>query len=220
MAYEVYWGSGSPYSWRVLLALTVKGVAYESKLLSFSRGDHKEPSFIAMNPRGRVPVLQDGSTVVYESIAILAYIEKLHPAPALFGETPAEVAAVWQAVSEVECYLSPLQEELVATVLGEQTAGRGAEVKAVADQVRTEVASYDQRLAATPYLAGQRLTAADLVLYPALMLIGRIGTRASALAIGLRLDQLRAENQNVDRWARSIESIPGYDATYPPHWRA
>jgi hypothetical protein len=52
------------------------------------------------------------------------------------------------------------------------------------------------------------------------MLIGRIGTRPSALAIGLRLDKLRAENPQVERWARSIEALPGYDATYPPHWRA
>ena len=220
MSYELYWGSGSPYSWRVLLAFAVKGIPYESKLLQFSRGDHKAPSFLAMNPRARVPLLKHGDVVVYESIAILNYIEKLHPAPPLFGETPAEVAAVWQVVSEVDCYLSPLQEELVASVLGEQTAGREAEVKAVADQVRVEVASYDRRLAAGPYLAGQRVTAADLVLYPALMLIGRIGTRPSALTIGLRLDKLRVENANVDRWARSIESLPGYDATYPPHWRA
>jgi glutathione S-transferase len=82
------------------------------------------------------------------------------------------------------------------------------------------VASYDKRLASKPYLTGQRLTAADLALYPALMLIGRIGTRPSALAIGLRLDKLRAENPQVERWARSIEALPGYDATYPPHWRA
>jgi glutathione S-transferase len=217
--YEVYWGSGSPYSWRVLLSLTIKGVPYESKLLQFSRGDHKAPSFLAMNPRGRVPVLKDGDLVVYESIAILSYIEKQHPAPPLFGETPAEVAAIWQVVSEVEGYLSPLQEELVATVLGDRTAGREEQVKAVADQVRSEMALYDKRLAARPYLAGPSLTAADIVLYPALMLIGRIGTRPSALSIGLELDNLRAENPNVDRWARSIENLPGYDATYPPHWR-
>ena len=217
--YEVYWGSGSPYSWRVLLALTIKGVPYESKLLQFSRGDHKAPSFLAMNPRGRVPVLKDGDLVVYESIAILSYIEKQHPAPPLFGESPAEVAAVWQSVSEVDCYLSPLQEELVGSVLGDQTEGREAQVKAVADQVRSEMAWYDKQLAARPYLAGPSLTAADIVLYPALMLIGRIGTRPSALSIGLKLDSLRAENPHVDRWARSIENLPGYDATYPPHWR-
>lgn len=217
--YEVYWGSGSPYSWRVLLALTMKGVPYESKLLQFSRGDHKAPSFLAMNPRGRVPVLKDGDLVVYESIAILSYIEKQHPAPPLFGETAAEVAAIWQVVSEVEGYLSPLQEELVATVLGDRTVGREEQVKAVADQVRSELSLYDKRLAARPYLAGPSLTAADIVLYPALMLIGRIGTRPSSLSIGLKLDNLRAENPNVDRWARSIENLPDYDATYPPHWR-
>jgi glutathione S-transferase len=219
MAYEVYWGSGSPYSWRVLLALTIKGVPYESKLLQFSRGDHKTPAFLAMNPRGRVPVLKDADRVVYESVAILSYLEKLHPTPALFGETAGEAAAIWQIVSEVDSYLGPLQEDLVASVFRDDTAGREEELRAIAAQVRTEIAAYDAVLAQKPHLAGASLTAADIVLYPTLMLIGRIGTRTSALNLGLGLDTLRANNANVDRWARNIEALPGFDATYPPHWR-
>src|SRR5436309_2204816 len=113
MAYELYWGSGGPYSWRVLLAFTIKGVPFESKLVQFSRGDHKTAEFLAMNPRGRVPVLKDGDRVIYESVAILSYIEALHPTPPLFGETAAQTAAIWQVVSEVDAYLGPLQEELV-----------------------------------------------------------------------------------------------------------
>lgn len=219
MAYEVYWGSGSPYSWRVLLALTVKQVPYESKLLQFSRGDHKTPEFLGMNPRGRLPVLKDGSHVVYESVAILSYIEKLHPTPNLLGETAAETGAIWQTISEVDAYLCPLQEELVATVFQDETKGREDELRAVAAQVREEIATYDGRLARSRYLAASRLTAADLVLFPTLMLIGRIGTRAPALDLALGLENLRASHPNVDRWARTIESLPGYDATYPPHWR-
>jgi glutathione S-transferase len=219
MAYEVYWGSGSPYSWRVLLALTVKQVPYESKLLQFSRGDHKTPEFLAMNPRGRLPVLKDGAHVVYESVAILSYIEKLHPTPNLLGEGAAETGAIWQAISEVDAYLCPLQEELVATVFQDETKGLEEELRAIAAQVREEIALYEGRLAQSRYLAGPRLTAADLVLYPTLMLIGRIGTRAPALDLGLGLENLRASHPNVDRWARTIEALPGYDATYPPHWR-
>ena len=217
--YEVYWGSGSPFSWRVLLALTVKGIPYDSKLLSFSRGDHRAQSFLAMNPRGRVPVFKDGDLVVYESLAILGYIEAKHPTPPLFGTAPRETAAIWQIVSEVESYLTPQQETLVAIVLGDRTAGREEELRGVAAQVRTELGHHEAVLAERQYLAGATLTAADLVLYPTLMLIGRIGTRESARALGLGLDTLRAHHPAMERWAQSIESIPGYDATYPPHWR-
>jgi glutathione S-transferase len=219
MTYEVFWGSGSPYSWRVLLALTVKQVPFDSRLLQFSRGDHQTPEFLAMNPRGRMPVLKHGDHVVYESVAILSYLEKLHPTPNLFGETAAETGAIWQVVSEVDAYLGPLQEELVATVFQDETKGREAELHAVAAKVREEVAMYDGRLARSRYLAGSRLTAADLVLYPTLMLVGRIGTRAPALDLGLGLEDLRGSHPNVERWARAIEALPGYDATYPPHWR-
>lgn len=219
MAYEVYWGSGSPYSWRVLLAFTVKQVPFDSKLVQFSRGDHKTSEFLKMNPRGRVPVLKHGDHVVYESNAILSYIEKLHPTPSLFGDDAVETAAIWQTISEVDSYLCPLQEQLVAAVFQDDTQGREDELRGVAEQVRAEIALHDARLAESRYLALARLTAADLALYPTLMLIGRIGTRASSRQLGLGLENLRASHPNVERWARMIESLPGYEDTYPPHWR-
>ena len=71
MAIDVYWGSGSPYSWRVLLALEHKGLAYHSHLLQLAMQEQKSPHMLAMNPRGRVPVLKDGDYVVFESLAVL-----------------------------------------------------------------------------------------------------------------------------------------------------
>ena len=60
MALELYWGSGSPFAWRVMLSLEVKRLSYESKLLEFSKGEHKSAGFLKLNPRGKVPVLKDG----------------------------------------------------------------------------------------------------------------------------------------------------------------
>ena len=57
MAIEVFWGSGSPYAWRVLLALEYKRIAYDSHPLQFSKQEHKSPQMLRMNPRGRVPVI-------------------------------------------------------------------------------------------------------------------------------------------------------------------
>src|SRR5207247_5708150 len=54
-----YYGSGSPFSWRVQLALEEKGLAYEPVLLSFEKGEHKSPAHLARSPHGKVPALQD-----------------------------------------------------------------------------------------------------------------------------------------------------------------
>ena len=75
MAIVFYCGSGSPYAWRVWLALEHKGLPYELHMLSFDRGDLQQPGFVAMNPRGKVPVIQDGDYGLYESAAIVEYLE-------------------------------------------------------------------------------------------------------------------------------------------------
>src|SRR5215813_8198463 len=80
---EIYWGSGSPFAWRVLLAAELKRIPYESRLLEFSKGDLKTPEFLALNPRGKVPVIRDGDVVLAESLAIIAYLERKHPDRAL-----------------------------------------------------------------------------------------------------------------------------------------
>ena len=76
MAIDLYWGSGSPFSWRVLLALEYKRLPYVSHLLQFSRQEHKSPQILAMNFRGRVPILKDNGYVAFESLAILFYLDR------------------------------------------------------------------------------------------------------------------------------------------------
>src|SRR4051794_37484747 len=106
MAIELYWGSGSPFAWRVMLTLEVKGLAYESKLLEFSKSDHKTDAYLKLNPRGKVPTLKDGGFVVYESLAIMSYLDRKYPAPPLFGTSAEETGLIWQAISECDSYLA------------------------------------------------------------------------------------------------------------------
>jgi len=107
MTITAYWGSGSPFAWRMLLALEFKRLPYESRRLAFDKGEHKSPEYLKLNPRGRVPALTDGECVLYESLAILAYLERAYPEPALFGRTPQEHGAVMRWVSEIVSYLEP-----------------------------------------------------------------------------------------------------------------
>ena len=98
MALELWWGSGSPYSWRALLALEFKQLPYVSHQVQFAKQEHKAPQLVKMNPRGRVPVLKDGDYVCFESLAILHYLDRKYPEIPLFGRSPEEVLRVLDAL--------------------------------------------------------------------------------------------------------------------------
>src|SRR3982751_6606318 len=105
MAIDVFWGSGSPYSWRVLLALEHKQLPYNSHLLQIAMQEQKSPHMLAINPRGRVPVLKDGDYVVFESLAVLFYLDRKYPTPApLFGASPEEAGVIMRVICEYQAY--------------------------------------------------------------------------------------------------------------------
>jgi glutathione S-transferase len=105
MAVTLYYASGSPYAWRAWLALERKGIPYRHKLLSFDVGHLKTPEYVALNPRQRAPVLVDDDFALYESAAIVEYVEDRWPnGPALFAHEPRERAIQRRMVHEADQY--------------------------------------------------------------------------------------------------------------------
>ncbi len=107
MALTLYWGSGSPFSWRVLLALEHKGLPYESQLLHFDKQEQQSPQMLKLNPRGRVPVLKDGDYVVFESVAMLYYLDVKYPQAPIFGANPEEAGVIMRVICEFMAYAEP-----------------------------------------------------------------------------------------------------------------
>lgn len=219
MAFEIYWGSGSPYSWRVLLGFEIKGVAYESKLLQFSKREHQTPQFLALNHRGKVPVLKNGATVIYESMAILAYLEREHPEPPLFGHSPEETGQIWQTIFELVHYVFPYAEDIVLPLFAGEITDKTDTIQASAEVVRTEFTGIDQRLAQSPYLVGDTISAADVVFFPAVQVLQRALGKEAAASLNLKFLPLKEHYPHIAAWVARIEALPGYDKTYPPHWR-
>jgi glutathione S-transferase len=114
MGILLYYGSGSPYAWRAQLALEHKALPYELKILSFAAGDTRKPEFLALNPRHRVPVLVDGDFVLYESSAIVEYLDEAYPgrgAPLFPGDTRTRAIArrfICEIDEDFDAALDPL----------------------------------------------------------------------------------------------------------------
>jgi glutathione S-transferase len=224
MTLAIHWGSGSPNSWRVLLAAEVLGLPYESKLLEFSKGHHRTPEFLALNPRGKVPVLRDGDFVLYESLAILQYLDRLGSG-ALYGRTPREVAVTQRIISEFECYLREPLAKVVRHLLvaggAPSTPQTPTAEQAVAanDTVRLELATLSGLVEDRPWLAGERFGAADAAVYPYARLLLRAVSKAEAGARELSLFPFFDAFPGLARWFGRVEELPGYERTFPPHWR-
>ncbi len=73
----------STYSRRVVITLFEKQIPYEPIMVDMAKRAHRQPEYLAMNPYGRVPAFVDGYFVLYESTAILSYLEATQPTPAL-----------------------------------------------------------------------------------------------------------------------------------------
>lgn len=220
MAIEIYWGSGSTFAWRVLLGLEVKKLVYESHLIEFSKKGHKTPEFLKMNPRGKVPTLKDGDYVVYESIAILHYLDRKYPAVPLFGSTAEQAGAIVQDVCEISAYIEKPVGQLTRALFTDEPNGNAAQLQAAANALDQELHQYDVRLAQSPWLRGDQISASDITLYPFIPTVLRAAGKPGAAGLDLAYMPFPVRYPHLARWTAAIAALPGYARTYPPHWRA
>jgi glutathione S-transferase len=219
MAITLYWGSGSPYSWRVQLALEHKGLQYESRLLHFDQQEHQSPHMLKLNPRGRVPVLKDGDYVVFESVAILYYLEVKYPERPIFGASPEEAGVIMRVICEFQAYAEPSLSKIVQAVFADRVA---ADIEPLADAmhiVGREARTIEGRLSKEDWIVGTSVSATDMVIFPWIQLLRRALNRDAARELGARFLPMEKNYPALARWIQRVEAQPNYERTYPPHWR-
>jgi len=213
MALTFYYASGSPYAWRVWLALEHKGIPHEMKTLSFDAGDLRKPGFLKLNPRHRVPVIVDDGFALYESAAIVEYLEDRQPGePRLFSADPRSRAVQRRMVREADEYCAHAMEQLVEEILfTPKTKWSNKRIGAAFTGIKNELAMWEAAI------AGDYLTdapsAADFTLYPMVALTLRIAKRKPDLAAA------ELTGPKLGAWLRRMEALPAVRKTWPPHWK-
>ena len=213
--FTFYYVSGSPFSWRVYLALEYKRAEFSPRLISFDKNEHKTREFLAISPRHQVPVITDDGFALYESSAIVEYIEERFPdGPSLFPGGREGRALVRQWVSEISSYVAPEGEVFVRETFykSEPEKRDRAAMAAARTALAVELERIEQRLTGD-WLTGS-LSAADFTLYPFLAMFPRYERREPDLALS------RLIGPKLSAFMSRIEALPYFDRTYPPHWRA
>ncbi|MDJ0635812.1 MAG: glutathione S-transferase family protein [Xenococcaceae cyanobacterium MO_188.B29] len=216
---ELFWISGSPFAWRVQLALAIHHVDYVSHLLDAAKGELKQAEYLALNPRGKVPLLKHGELLIRESVAILVYLDSLNPKWQIFGATSQDKAIIWQQICEVENIIVPYLRQFVRPIFFGGLEDKKLEVIEAARQLNDEFTLLNGFLADRSWLAGDQLSAADIVTYPLLKFVERAANKEQAKELNLDLLPFAEKYPNLEKWLQKIEEIPGVRDTYPPYWR-
>lgn len=211
-----YYASGSPFSWKVWLALEHKQVPYVPWQMSLDAGDLRAPEYASVNPRRQVPAIVDDGFALYESAAIIEYLEDRYPdsGEPLWPRDARARALARRVAAEADGYVFPQVNTLMLEFVGRGGAGPEARTVAAARERLAAELDLMMRAVAGPFVAGHEPSAADFALYPMLALAARIEARVPESALmALVPDRLRT-------WMNIVAALPYYERTYPPHWRA
>jgi maleylacetoacetate isomerase len=178
-----YWRSGC--TWRVRMALELKGLAYEYRPINLLKGEDCTAEYKAINPAGLVPTLIDGKHTLSESLAILEYLEEKYPGPvSLLPRRFEDRAEVRRLALHIVSGIQPLQNlamlEKIEAIGGTQARGQWGKT-VVAEGFAALEAMLKQT--AGKFSFGDEITLADLCLIPQVYSAGRFGVSMEAFPI-------------------------------------
>jgi glutathione S-transferase len=201
---KLYHNPMSPNVRRVRLTAAVLGISLEEKKLDFSKGEHKNPDYLALNPNGAVPTLVDGDFVLTESRAIMQYLASKKPESGLLPRDEAARADVtrWQFwdASHFSPHLAALAfEKLLKGMLGMGDPDT-RRIEEALGNFRRFGAVLNKRLEGRTYVVGDALTLADLTL-------------ASSLMYAKQAEVPLAELPHVNAWWSRITELDAWGKT-------
>lgn len=196
----------SSASYRVRIALNLKGLDYEYVSLHLRKGEHQSDDFLKINPHGLVPALESDGQMLYQSLAIIEYLEETHPQPPLLPADPLQRARVRGIAQTIACEIHPLDNPRVLNYLQSQfgidDAGRDTWYH---HWIHNEFKVLEQRLEREAetglFCHGDTPTLADVCLVPQVANAQRFNVDLSAYPTILRINH---ECLRVDGFARAV----------------
>src|SRR5713101_6487573 len=183
----------SSAAFRVRIALNLKKLDYETAAIHLRRNDQTKPDYLAVNPQGLVPALEDGSRTLIQSLAIIEYLDEIYPDPPLLPKHPADRARVRALAEIVACDIHPINNLRVLRYL---THSLGQDEAAIANWYNNWIDAGFQ--------AFERLLVED----------ARTGTFCHGAAAGLADITLVPQVVNAERYRLDLARYPRITRIY------
>jgi glutathione S-transferase len=192
---KLYYHPLSGHAHRARLFLGLLGLPHELIEVDLAQGAHKRPEFLALNPFGQVPVLDDDGTIVSDSNAILVYLARKLQRSDWLPEAPEAAAEVqqWLSVAAGQIAYGPAAARLITVF------GVGFRPEEVIQRAHAILSLIDDRLQGRDFITGATPTVADVALYSYI-------ARAPEGNVDLQ------SYARVRAWLDRIESLPGFAA--------
>jgi glutathione S-transferase len=196
---------GSPYVRAALLTLEEKGAEYE--LAAMAPGTLKQQPHLSRHPFGRIPAFEHDGWMLYETRAIMRYVDAVVPGPRLQPDKPRAAARMDQLMNITDWYVMP---QVSATITFNRVVAprfnRPVDEEKVVQAIPNAqicVAEIARLLDGHPWMAGEALSLADLLLAPHLSMFAQAPEGA----------QILREHENLRRWLARVEARPSMQAT-------
>lgn len=168
---KLYHFHGSASSFRARIALNLKGVSYERASVDTAKEEQLSPEYLSINPIGLVPSLIHNGKIFTESLAIIEYLDEIHPQPALLPKSPEERARVRAIALALACGIQPLHPPRIQNYLAKEMGVAQDKVQLWCTHwINTGMAAIEKMLtvggATGKFCHGDSVTLADIVLVP------------------------------------------------------
>ncbi|RKH64865.1 glutathione S-transferase family protein [Corallococcus sp. AB049A] len=204
---KLYFHPLSGNSRRVLLVAAHLDIPLERIVVDLTTGKQREASYLGINPNGRVPVLDDGGFVLWESRAIMVYLAEKTPGQTLLPADAQGRADVNRWLFWCSAHMAPANTVLVQENFVKQRTGRGppdpVEVARGEALVAQAAPVLDSHLAGRTWVAQERLTLADLSLAASFALAGPARLPIEGYA-------------NLRAWLGRVQELEAWQRTAPP----
>ena len=161
---KLYDFKSSPNCQRVKVVLAEKNLPYEIVPVDLTKKEQKNPAYLKMNPYGKVPVLTDDATVLYESLVINEYLEEKYPNPPLMPKDPARKAKGRILVDYGMAHFDSAYQKLRMELMKEAKEQSQPVIDGAKSDLKKLLQRFEDELAEQPYLLGDfSLVDADLI---------------------------------------------------------